>query len=125
VPGQWGVSSPFYADYRGQRRPMESINIGRTFRFGEKQHTSLEIRAEFFNVLNRMEINGPTSSSPQGARSCSITVPTPGLAGSVNVPAGSNTCPAGYTSPSGFGAIGYTSLAVQPRNGQIVARFTF
>jgi hypothetical protein len=123
APGQWGTSSPYYADYRGQRRPMESINIGRTFRVGER--TSLEVRAEFFNVLNRMELNGPTTNSPQGARSCSLTVPTAGLPGSVNVPAGSNTCPAGYSSPSGFGAISYTGLAVQPRNGQIVARFTF
>jgi hypothetical protein len=123
APGQWGTSSPFYADYRSQRRPMESINIGRTFRVGERK--SLEVRAEFFNVLNRLELNGPTTTSPQGARSCSITVPTAGLPGSVNVAAGANSCPAGYTSPSGFGAISYTGLAVQPRNGQIVARFTF
>jgi hypothetical protein len=102
---------------------MESINIGRTFRIRERK--SLEIRAEFFNVLNRLELNGPNTGSPQGARSCSITVPTPGLPGSVNVAAGSNSCPAGYTSPSGFGAISYTGLNIQPRNGQIVARFTF
>jgi Carboxypeptidase regulatory-like domain len=121
--GQFGVASPFYGDYRSQRRPMESINVGRTFRVGERK--SLEVRAEFFNVLNRMELNGPSSGSPQGARSCSITVPTAGLAGSVNVAAGVNSCPAGYSSPSGFGAISYTGLAIQPRNGQIVARFTF
>jgi hypothetical protein len=102
---------------------MESINIGRTFRVKERK--SLEIRAEFFNVLNRLEINGPTSTGPQGARSCSITVPTAGLPGSVNVAAGTNTCPAGYSAPSGFGAISYTGLNIQPRNGQIVARFTF
>ena len=123
APGQWGVSSPFYTDYRSQRRPMESINIGRTFRVGERK--SLEVRAEFFNVLNRMELNGPTTTTPQGARSCSITVPTAGLPNGVNVAAGVNSCPAGYTAPSGFGAISYTGLAVQPRNGQIVARFTF
>ena len=64
---------------------MESINIGRTFRVGERK--SLEVRAEFFNVLNRMELNGPTTNSPQGARSCSLTVPTAGLPGSVNVAA--------------------------------------
>ena len=70
---------------------MESINIGRTFRIRERK--SLEVRAEFFNVLNRMEINGPTTSSPQGARSCSITVPTAGLPGSVNVAAGYEQLP--------------------------------
>jgi len=123
APGQFGSSAPYFSDYRSQRRPMESINIGRTFRIRER--TSLEIRAEFFNVLNRLELNGPTITSPQGARSCSLTVPAAGVASSVNIPAGTNTCPAGYSSPSGFGAISYTGLNIQPRNGQIVARFTF
>jgi len=123
APGQWGVSSPYYTDYRSQRRPMESINIGRTFRIKERK--SLEVRAEFFNLFNRMELNAPTNTAPQGARSCSLTVPTAGMPNSVNVAAGSNTCPAGYSAPSGFGAISYTGLNIQPRNGQIVARFTF
>ena len=121
--GQWGTSSAFYSDFRGQRRPAESINVGRKFAIGERK--SLELRAEFFNVLNRLEINGPSTGNPQGARSCNITTPTAGLPNSVNVPAGTFSCPAGYTAPSGFGAISYTGLAIQPRNGQIVARFTF
>ena len=123
APGQWGVSSVFHSDFRSQRRPAESINVGRRFGLGERK--SLEIRAEFFNVLNRKEINGPSTANPQGARSCTITTPTAGLPNSVNVPTGSNSCPSGYTAPSGFGAISYTGLAIQPRNGQIVARFTF
>lgn len=121
--GQFGVSSPFYSDFRGQRRPMESINIGRSFHLGERK--SLEIRAEFFNVLNRLELNAPSTGGPQGTRSCSITTPTAGLAGSVNIAPGSYSCPAGYSSPSGFGAISYTGLNIQPRNGQLVARFSF
>jgi len=120
--GQWGTSAAFYSDFRGQRRPAESINIGRTFRIRER--ASFEIRAEYFNALNRLELNGPTTFggafNPQGARTCSA----PGK-GSVNVAAGTFTCPAGFTSPSGFGAISYTGLAIQPRNGQIVARVTF
>ena len=102
---------------------MESINIGRTFHFGERR--SLEVRAEFFNILNRLEINNATISStaatnsPQTARTCSSG------SSSVTVAAGSFSCPAGYTSPSGFGAISYTGLNIQPRNGQLVARFSF
>ena len=123
MAGQWGTSSPYYADFRGPRRPSENMNIGRTFRIREKK--TLEIRAEFFNIFNRVYLNTASNSSPQGNRGCTITTPTAGLASSVTVAAGSYTCPAGYSSPSGFGAISYTSVNTQPRNGQLVARFTF
>jgi hypothetical protein len=111
--GQWGTSAPYYTDYRYQRRPNESINVGRTFRIRERN--TLEIRAEFFNILNRLELNNPTNTSPQGTRSCT----------NGTIAAGTNSCNAGGTSPSGFGAISYSSLQSQPRNGQLVARFTF
>lgn len=123
APGEWGTSSPYYADFRGPRRPSENMNIGRTFRI--KERTTLEVRAEFFNVFNRLYLNTASASSPQGNRACTITTPTAGAASSVNIPAGSYSCPNGYSSPSGFGAISYTSLYAQPRNGQLVARFTF
>src|SRR5580658_624980 len=123
VAGQWGTSSPYYADFRGPRRPSENMSVGRTFRIKEKK--TLEVRAEFFNVFNRLYLNTASASSPQGNRACTITTPTVGLASSVNIAAGSYTCPAGYSSPSGFGAISYTSVNTQPRNGQLVARFTF
>ena len=115
--GQWGTSSPFYSDFRNQRRPMESVNIGRTFHIKERK--SLEVRAEFFNVFNRLEINTPSASGPQGSRTCNNGT------SSITVAVGATGCPAGYTSPSGFGAVSYTGLNVQPRNGQLVARFTF
>jgi len=92
------------------------MNIGRTFRFSEKM--SLNIRAEFFNIFNRMEINNPANSStatPQGVRSCT----------NGPIAAGTNVCKAGGLTPSGFGSISYTGLQSQPRNGQIVARFSF
>jgi hypothetical protein len=111
--GQWGTSSAFYDDFRSARRPSEAMNIGRTFRFKEKM--SLNIRADFFNVFNRVEINNPSASGPQGTRSCT----------NGTIAAGTNACNAGGSTPSGFGSIGYTSLQTQPRNGQLVARFTF
>ncbi|MDE3195763.1 MAG: TonB-dependent receptor [Acidobacteriota bacterium] len=123
APGTWSTSAPYYGDFRYTRRPAESMSIGRVFRI--REHRSLEVRAEFFNVFNRKYLNNPAVTNPQGNRGCTITTPTPGMPNSVTVPAGTFTCPAGYSSPSGFGAIGYTGLAVQPRNGQIVARFTF
>ncbi len=121
--GQWGTSSPYYADFRGPRRPAESMSLGRTFRIKERK--TLEVRAEFFNIFNRLYLNTASASSPQGNRGCTITTPTAGLASSVTVPAGSFSCPSGYSSPSGFGSVSYTGLNTQPRNGQLVARFTF
>ncbi|SPF41139.1 conserved exported hypothetical protein [Candidatus Sulfopaludibacter sp. SbA4] len=123
APGQWGTSAPYYGDFRQPRRPAESMSFGRTFHIREGK--MLEVRAEFFNIFNRVYLNTASATSPQGNRGCTITVPTAGAPSSVSVPAGSFTCPAGYSSPSGFGAIGYTSLNTQPRNGQLVARFTF
>ena len=99
------------------------MSIGRIFRI--KEHESFEVRAEFFNIFNRVYLNTASSSSPQSNRGCTITTPTAGLASSVTIPVGTNTCPTGYSSPSGYGSISYTSLNTQPRNGQIVARFTF
>jgi hypothetical protein len=99
------------------------LSLGRTFRIKERE--TLEIRAEFFNIFNRVYLNNPTVTNPQANRGCTITTPTAGLPNSVTVAAGTNTCPAGYSSPSGFGAISYTGLQTQPRNGQLVARFTF
>ncbi len=113
APGQWGTSAPYYSDYRYERRPNESVNFGRTFRVHERM--SLQIRAEFFNVFNRTYLNNPTTTGPQGTRSCT----------NGTIAAGTNSCVAGGTSPSGFGAISYTSLSQQPRNGQLVARFSF
>lgn len=113
--GQWGTSSPFYNDFRDARRPSESMNIGRNFVIGESGKMFLNIRAEFFNVFNRTELNNPSAGSPQGTRSCT----------NGTIAAGTNYCVAGGTSPSGFGSISYTGLQTQPRNGQLVARFTF
>jgi hypothetical protein len=125
APGQWGTSAPYYTDFRQPRRPSENLNFGRTFRI--REHQTLEIRAEFFNILNRHYLSAATATSPQGNRGCTITTPTAGMPNSVTVPTGTFACPAGYSSPSGFGSVNYSSYAAgyTPRNGQLVARFTF
>jgi hypothetical protein len=101
APGQFG-SGTLYNDYRYQRRPVENLSIGRMFRIhGEK--TTLNIRAEFTNVLNRTEVNNPAATNPQTARTRS----------------------ANGTTTAGFGFINNTTTAVAPRQGQIVAQFRF
>jgi hypothetical protein len=101
APGAWGTAAPYYNDFRFQRRPVEQMNLGRTFRIKEKR--SLEIRAEFFNIFNRTYLSNP-----------SLTAPTsPQSRNAAGVPA------------SGWGYINPTSLQTQPRNGQLVARFSF
>jgi hypothetical protein len=74
------------------------MSFGRTFRIHEK--TSVQLRAEFFNVFNRTEMNNPSSTNAQA---------TPALINGA------------YT--SGFGYIGTGSVAYGPRSGQIVAMF--
>ena len=99
--GQWGTSAAYYNDYRQQRRPAEQLGVGRIF--GIHEGITLQIRAEFFNVFNRTEMNSPTSGN-------ALQTPVKNAAG---VPT------------AGFGYINSTSLASSPRNGQLIARFQF
>jgi hypothetical protein len=77
---------------------MENLNVGRTFRVREKM--KLQVRTEFFNVLNRLYLSGPSSGNP-------LATPTYNAQG---VPT------------SGFGYINANGIA-GARNGQLVARF--
>ncbi len=99
--GQFGVSNPFYGDYRYQRTPSEQMSLGRIFRIREGMR--FQIRAEFFNVFNRTYLNQPTSANAlqaQGRTASGVTT-------------------------NGFGYINPGSVLNPPRNGQIVARFQF
>ncbi len=100
APGQFGVSPGFYNDYRWQRQVSENINFGR--RFPIKESMAFEIRAEFFNMFNRLMLGGPASGNPAAAV-------TRNSAGELN---------------GGFGFINPNGVGGQ-RNGQIVARFEF
>ena len=96
--GTWGTSAAYYGDYRGARRPAESAGIGRVFRLWEG--VTMEVRAEFQNVLNRLQLAGPSSSNA--------------LATQVRNAAGVPT--------SGFGYINANSVGGQ-RTGLLLARF--
>ena len=99
--GTWGYSAPFYNDYRYERTPYESLNLGRTFRIGEK--TRLELRGEFFNVFNRLELPNPSASNPLATTTYNSS--TGLLSG-------------------GFGYINVSSVGGQ-RSGELVARVSF
>ena len=98
--GQWGVSAPYYNDFRYARTPSEQLSLARTFRVRER--ASLEVRAEFFNVFNRLIYPNPSASNPLQ----STTVNAQGV----------------YT--GGFGYINASTVGGE-RTGQLVARIQF
>jgi hypothetical protein len=99
--GQFGTAAAYYGDYRTQRRPSESLGLGRLFRIREGM--TFQIRAEFSNIFNRTEVGNPTST---------------------NVLATQTRNAAGKTT-AGFGFINTSSVALPSRQGTIVARFRF
>ena len=107
APGQFGSSAAYYNDYRFQRRPIENLAVGRTFRF--KERASLNIRMEFTNVLNRTRLLDPVVVNAQATQTRNNSgQPTAGF-GWISTAVGS--APANGTQ--------------QPRSGTLVARFTF
>jgi hypothetical protein len=100
APGTFGTSANAYDNYRTRRVPDEQLSIGRNFKIGESKMFS--VRAEFFNVFNRTVYANPVSTSP----TATTTFNSAGLL------------------TGGFGFINQNSNG-QPRNGQLVGRFTF
>ncbi len=100
APGQWGTAAAYYSDYRDRRHPSEQVGLGKQFRLREGM--SLDLRGEFFNVLNRIVLPAPTSGNALATQ----------RVGSDGVPI------------SGFGRIDSGS-AGSSRSGQVVMRFRF
>jgi len=100
APGTFGTGQITYNDYRYQRRPQESMSLGRVFGFPERM--SLEIRMQFFNVFNRTELANPTGTN-------ALQTPASGASG--------------YQ--SGFGYVNPASLFIPPRQGQLSGYFRF
>jgi hypothetical protein len=111
APGQFGVSAPFYNNYRWQRQPSESMSFGRNFRMGHEGKYNLFVRAEFQNIFNRLFLMPPSVGGAFGPPVSPVT--------SIASPGGVNT--------SGYGIIPTVGgmTASPPRSGQIVGRFTF
>jgi hypothetical protein len=110
-PAAWqdvgaGTISPgsgYYNDYRGPHQVNENMNFGRTFRLREKM--TLNIRAEVFNVFNRVNLGNPSTSNP--TQTTSVNNGTGAISG------------------FGYYSIGSTSNLGGQRNGQLVARIRF
>jgi hypothetical protein len=102
--GQFGTSAAYYNDYRQQRQPSENLAVGRTFRIREGM--SLNVRAEFTNVVNRSRLPNPTSTNAAQTQTRNATT------GAVT---------------AGFGFINTAVAPTIPasRQGQLVARFVF
>jgi len=100
--GQFGNSAGYYNDYRTRRRPSEALSIGRVFRIRER--VALNIRADFQNILNRTQMNNPTSTNAKATQT-------------VDAARGQTI--------SGFGYINTGTVASAPRQGIIVARIQF
>jgi hypothetical protein len=118
--GQFGTSAPYYNNFRWQRQPAESLSLGRTFGMGNEGRFKLDVRAEFFNIFNRLFLSSPSgvgqTTQPAGPNPAATVVPTNGIL------------------TSGYGVVNTSNITLpgqipgngsQPRTGQIVARFSF
>jgi hypothetical protein len=94
--GQFGTSTGYYGDFRQSRSTSEKLSIGRVFRFAEG--VNLSIRADFDNILNRMNLGSPSTAVSTQRHSS--------------------------TGNTGFGAISTSNLTGM-RSGIFVARITF
>lgn len=111
--GTWGTFARYYGDFRGQRRPTESMSLGKRFPLrAESGRMAISVRVEFFNIFNRME------SLPDPSTSAPATAPTRDKNGVLT---------------GGFGFINYTQISTNnqnntypaPRTGQFNLRFEF
>ncbi|HTA43117.1 MAG TPA: TonB-dependent receptor [Bryobacteraceae bacterium] len=105
--GQFGTSAAYYNDYRTQRRPIENMNLGRTWRI--KERYSLNIRMEFSNIFNRAFWNNPTFANAAAPQQ--------------RLPNGNAASGFGYLNTTTFSAS--TGPNILPRQGVLVAHFTF
>ena len=103
--GQFGTAAPYYNDYRYERRPSESLSVGRIFQFGTDAHPmKLTVRMNFTNAFNRIQM-----SNPAGAPSSPTVKSSAGLL------------------TGGFGFINYQggSTFLPSRQGTLEMRFSF
>ncbi len=101
--GEFSTGAAYYGDYRKQRRPSESMSVGRVFPI--REGVEFSVRAEFSDVFNRRPINDPTSTNAGQTQQLD---------------------PQTGKTLAGFGRIGPDlNLQTTTRTGTIVARLRF
>jgi hypothetical protein len=115
--GQFGTANAHYNDFREQRRPTESMSLGRNFRM--KERANLQIRAEFTNIFNRTGLNVPTVTNAFATQTRNAQGLTTGGFGWIN------TAAVGGALTSGASVVAGQFATPPPRQGTLVARFTF
>jgi hypothetical protein len=89
------------------------MSFGRVFQLARDGRMRLSVRAEFQNIFNRLFLANPQPVLQSGL---------PGAATNPSTP----TVTASGALSNGYGFVNtFNGGAAQPRNGQIVARFTF
>jgi len=124
--GTFGISPGlYYSDFRQARRPQENFGIGRNFRFTER--LNLQIRAEFINIFNRMQLGNPATgtTSPFNATNSPLACTVQG--GKLTGGFGCYSLGAiGFNAEPSYTANGVVGQLYQrPRQGTLIARFTF
>jgi hypothetical protein len=109
--GQYGTAPAYINGYRWQRQPAESASLGRIFPLAREGKIYLQIRMEFTtNLFNRLFLPAPSASNP--------TAPVQYTNAFMNGQSGALS--------NGFGLVNTTNgLGASPRQGQMVARFSF
>ena len=105
----------FIKSFRAPRTPVENANIGRNFRI--KERMNFQIRGEFVNILNRLEMPAPITTNPQAAVTKNALGIQTGGFGVINTYLAPNT---GYALPA------FSNQPImEPRQGTLIARFSF
>jgi hypothetical protein len=105
--GTWAAQTQVLPFFRNGRRPTESANFARNFRFGPEARFNLQVRVEFQNIFNRKFVPNPVLGN--------FTAPVIVTSDGRNI--------------SGFGTFGNLrnagAFGSSQRSGQLVARFSF
>jgi len=118
------ATGTYYGDFRTARYPSENFNIGRNFRFGHEGRFNLQIRAEFVNIFNRVELGAPSTSNPTAPVTRNAFGQLSGGFGVINMTVASFQNALSVTGNPATGA-STGQLYQNPRTGTLIARFSF
>lgn len=112
------ATGTYYGNFRSARRPQENANLARNFRI--KERYNLQIRGEFVNIFNRLQIGNPTTTAPAAAISHNAQGHLVSGFGVINENVSGPQVAPSYTQNAVVG-----QLFQLPRTGTLIARFSF